>query len=248
MPLPMSVAELAVLALGAILGGFASGLTGFGYGMVALSIWLHVLPPVLAAPLSVLCSVASQVLVLPQTWRTIEWRTAAPYIFAGLAGIPIGVELLGLVDLAVFKRVLAIFLILYAGFMLLVDVRWIWSRSAGEADVMIGMVGGVLGGLSGLSGSIMVVWATVRGWGKDQKRGIFQAFNLTMLVASGLSHAWAGLHTRAVGVAVIIAVPLSLVAAAVGHRIYQRLSARRFDLMVHWLLLVAGTGLLVSPV
>jgi hypothetical protein len=32
-----------------------------------------------------------------------------------------------------------------------------------------------------------------------------------------------------------------------GHRAYQRLSARRFDRVVLWLLLAAGVGLLLAP-
>ena len=251
MALPEQTLELAVLMLGACLGGFASGLTGFGYSLVALGIWLHALPPQIAAPLTVLCSVASQALIIPRMWRTVEWRKAAPFIFAGSAGVPIGTELLALVDASLFKRALGAFLVGYSGFMLLGNARSAARRSGdwrGEmADAGIGFVGGVLGGFSGLSGSIMVVWATVRGWGKDEKRGIFQAFNFSLLVVSGLSHAMHGLHTAAVGMAVIIAVPLSLIAASMGHRVYLRLSARRFDRVVSWLLLASGAGLLLAP-
>ena len=45
----------------------------------------------------------------------------------------------------------------------------------------------------------------------------------------------------------VVAVPLSLVAANAGHRVYQRLSAQRFDRVVLWLLLFAGVGLLLAP-
>jgi uncharacterized protein len=243
----MTPAEISILLVGAAFGGFASGLTGFGYSLVALGIWLHVLSPQIAAPLAVLCSTASQALIMPRTWATIEWRKAAAFIMAGLAGVPVGAEFLSIIDAGVFKRVLGSFLVAYAGVMLMLDVRWKATWGGGEADVSIGFAGGILGGLAGLSGSIMVVWAALRGWGKDEKRGIFQAFNFSMLLASGISHAWHGLHTRAVGMAVVVAVPLSLVAANIGHRVYLRLSAQRFDRAVLWLLLFAGVGLLLAP-
>jgi uncharacterized protein len=239
--------ETVILVTGAALGGFASGLTGFGYSMVALGIWLHAVPPQVAVPLTVLCSVASQLLTLPQVWRTIDWGRAVPFILAGVAGIPIGVELLALLDIAVFKRVLGAFLVFYASFMLLVTVRRTSQWGGGEADVGIGMIGGILGGLAGLSGSILVVWAAVRGWGMAQKRGIFQAFNFSMLLMSSLAHARHGLHTAAVWTALLIAAPLSMVTATVGHRVYQRLSAQRFDRAVLGLLLLAGLGLLLAP-
>jgi uncharacterized protein len=159
--------------------------------------------------------------------------------------------MLGQIDAALFKRCLGVFLAVYAAAMLTIDARssarWATAWGGKAADAAIGFAGGILGGLAGLSGSIMVVWAALRGWDKDEKRGIFQAFNFSMLLVSGISHACHGLHTRAVGMAVLVAVPLSLVAANIGHRIYLRLSAQRFDRAVLWLLLCAGVGLLLAP-
>ena len=40
---------------GAFAGGFVSGLAGFGTGLVALGIWLHVIAPAPAATLVALC-------------------------------------------------------------------------------------------------------------------------------------------------------------------------------------------------
>ena len=242
----LSNAELLALVVGACLGGFASGLTGFGYSLVALGIWLHALSPQVAAPLTVLCSVASQLIVMPRTWASIEWRRSLPFIAAGVAGVPVGAALLTVVEPPVLKTTLGVFLVGYAAFMLAVNVAWSTRWGGVKADASVGFLGGILGGAAGLSGSIMVVWAALRGWGKDEKRGIFQAFNFSMLVVSTLAHAWQGLHTRAVGEAVLVAVPLSLVAANLGHRVYVRLSARRFDRIVLWLLLASGVGLLVA--
>jgi len=55
------------------------------------------------------------------------------------------------------------------------------GRPGRTADGAIGFAGGILGrGLAGLSGALPTVWATLRGWGKDERRGVFQAFNLTI--------------------------------------------------------------------
>jgi len=42
----------------------------------------------------------------------------------------------------------------------------------------------ILGGLAGLSGPIPILWASVRGWDKNQRRGVFQTFNWTVLSAA----------------------------------------------------------------
>ena len=47
----MDTLTYVLLFLGAFAGGFVSGLAGFGTALMALGIWLYVLPPSLAVPL-----------------------------------------------------------------------------------------------------------------------------------------------------------------------------------------------------
>ena len=61
------------------------------------------------------------------------------------------------------------------------------------ADAAVGFAGGILGGLAGLSGPLPTLWASVRGWGKDQRRGVFQTFNWTVLFAALCLQAGIGL-------------------------------------------------------
>ena len=69
------------------------------------------------------------------------------------------------------------------------------ASAAGSADAMVGFAGGILGGLAGLSGPLPTLWASVRGWSKDQRRGIFQTFNWTVLSASLCLQAGTGFVT-----------------------------------------------------
>ena len=57
----MTVSAAELILTGALAGGFVSGLTGFGTGIVALGIWLHAVEPVAAASLVVACSLTAQV-------------------------------------------------------------------------------------------------------------------------------------------------------------------------------------------
>ena len=59
-----------VIALGAAVAGFVQGLSGFAFGMVAMSFWAWVLPPQEAAALSVFGSPP-----VPASWR-IAWPRA----------------------------------------------------------------------------------------------------------------------------------------------------------------------------
>ena len=46
----MPPGDLALLLVGALAGGFVVGLAGFGSALMALGIWLYVLPPPTAVP------------------------------------------------------------------------------------------------------------------------------------------------------------------------------------------------------
>ena len=66
----METLSIAVLLFGALAGGFVSGLAGFGTALMALGIWLYVLPPSLAVPLVLICSVIAQLSTLPSMWKS----------------------------------------------------------------------------------------------------------------------------------------------------------------------------------
>ena len=192
----LTAAALVVLG-GAFAGGFVSGLAGFGTGLVALGIWLHVLAPAPAATLVVICSVVSQVQTIPAIWHAIDRARVGPMLAAGLVGVPVGTRLLVHLDPGVFRLAMGVLLLTFSGFMLLGRVRAQVAWGGRVADGAVGFAGGILGGLAGLSGPLPTMWATLRGWGKDERRGVFQAFNLAVLsaassVARGLRHADGG--------------------------------------------------------
>ena len=95
--------DAAFVLFGALAGGFVSGLAGFGTGLVALGIWLHVIEPRVAASLVVVCSVVSQAQTIPTIWHAIRPARLWPFIVGGLIGVPIGTMLLARVDPGLFR-------------------------------------------------------------------------------------------------------------------------------------------------
>ena len=234
---------MTVLA-GAFAGGFVSGLAGFGTGLVALGIWLYALQPPAASSLVVICSVISQTATLPMIWHAIDLRRVWPFVGFGLLGVPIGTALLGYLDPAAFKLSMGVLLIAFSSALLLGRRPLNISFGGRWADALIGLAGGILGGLAGLSGPLPTLWASVRGWGKDERRGVFQAFNWTILIAALLVRACSGLITREVGQLVLVAVPGTIIGASLGAWTYRKLSDRRFHEVVLALLFISGALLI----
>jgi uncharacterized membrane protein YfcA len=108
-----------VVALGAVVAGFVQGLSGFAFGMVAMSFWAWALEPRLAATLAVFGALTGQVLAAATVRRGFDWRRLLPFVTGGLAGIPLGVALLPRLDMDWFKTILGILLVIWCPAMLL---------------------------------------------------------------------------------------------------------------------------------
>lgn len=221
-------------------------MTGFGTGLTALAFWLHAIGPTLAAPLVIVCSVVGQVQTLSKIWRELDWRLLLPFIAGGLAGVPVGTQLLTWVDADTFKAVAGILLIAYSSGMLLLKPRFGTTWGGRLADGLVGLSSGVLGGLAGLSGALPTIWAAVRGWSKSERRGVFQIFNLTILGTALIVYAVAGLLTAEIGRLVLMAVPGTLAGVWAGFYAYRRLSDHSFHKIVLYLLLFAGVTLVAA--
>ena len=91
----MDHSVLLIVALGAVAAGFVQGLSGFGFGMVAMSFWAWGLEPRLAASLTVFGSLAGQLIAVFSVRRGFSWPLLWPFVLGGLAGIPLGVWVLG---------------------------------------------------------------------------------------------------------------------------------------------------------
>ena len=237
-----------LLFTGALAGGFVSGLAGFGTALMALGIWLYVLPPSLAVPLVMICSVVAQTTTLPSMWRSFDFSLIWPFIIGGLAGVPLGTMLVAHANPIVFKLGFGIFLLVFPVVLYLQRKPMAFRFGGKPADTAIGFFGGILGGLAGLSGPIPILWASVRGWNKTERRGIFQIFNWTILLTALCLQIGTGLVKTDVIWLGLVAFPGTVAGAWLGTRVYHALSDRNFRDIVLGLLFLSGLTLVWSSI
>jgi uncharacterized membrane protein YfcA len=235
-----------VLLLGALAGGFVAGLAGFGTALMTLGIWLYVLPPSVVVPLVLIGSIVAQTSTLPTFWRSIDFKLVWPFLIGGLAGVPVGTVLIAHADPGLFKLSVGVLLLIFPTALYFNRSPIAWSIGGRLADAAVGFAGGILGGLAGLSGPLPILWASVRGWGKDEGRGVFQTYNWTVLSAALCLQAGAGFITAEVMWLALLALPTTLFGAWLGARSYHALSDRNFYDIVLGLLFVSGLGLVWS--
>jgi hypothetical protein len=242
----MTAAAYALLFFGALAGGFVSGLAGFGTALVALGVWLYVIPPTIAVPLVLICSISAQTSTLPSFWRSIDFKLVWPFLIGGIAGVPLGTMLVAYANPAAFKFGAGLLLVVFPTALHFNHLPKALNFGGRIADACVGFAGGILGGLAGLSGPLPILWADVRGWRKDQRRGVFQTFNWTVLTVALCLQASTGFVTREVVWLAVLALPSTLFGAWIGARTYRVLSDKNFRDVVLGLLFLSGLGLVWS--
>jgi uncharacterized membrane protein YfcA len=238
--------EVLIVAAGAAFGGFAQGLSGFAFGLIALSIWVWVLDPTLIAPLIVFGSLAGQVAtagVLRQAWKpSLFW----PFVVGGVLGVPLGVALLHWVNPLAFKIGVGVLLVLWCPAMLLLrnlpQIAW----GGRVADGCIGWIGGIMGGLGGLTGPAPILWVRLRGWERHTQRAVFQIFNFCMQFLTMIAYAYSGAVTQQLLLLLAVTVPSMFIASRLGNHLYYRISDRAFSRVILGLLSLSGVVLIVS--
>lgn len=237
-----------VIALGAVVAGFVQGLSGFAFGLVAMSIWAWSVEPRLAASLAVFGALTGQVIAAVTVRRGFDWRRLAPFVAGGLAGVPLGLWLLPRLDVPLFKALLGTLLVLWCPAMLAAARLPRVSAGGRVGDVLAGAAGGVMGGVGGFAGAVPTLWCLLRGFERDTARAVVQNFNLAMLSVAFAGYLAQGFVTWAMLPLLGLVALAVLVPVLLGARVYIGLSEQAFRRIVLVLLTLSGIALLGSSV
>jgi uncharacterized membrane protein YfcA len=235
--------------MGVFLGGIVSGFAGFAFSAVAGAILLYFLPPLLAIPLMMCCSVASQMTSLAMLRRLIDWHEITPFLIGGAMGVPIALYLLTRIDGQTFRVAFGIFLVVYAMYMLArpgsATIANVHSGAAIHSAV--GFVGGLLGGLTAMPGALLVIWCDLRGVSKERQRGLVQPYILSMQVFAIVlllcrSDAINGDLLKYL----LLALPALAAGTFLGVTLFGKIDDKKFRYSVLWLLLISGCVMVAS--
>jgi uncharacterized membrane protein YfcA len=161
-------------------------------------------------------------------------------------GVPVGTALLGFVQVRPLKLSVGLLLLSYCAWMAFVRRPPLVMGGGRLADAAAGVGGGVLGGMTSLSGPIPIIWVQLRGWNMLAQRGVNQPYNMSVLALSLVSAAVAGFLDRTFFLWAAISLPVTLIGAHVGLRLYGRINDAQFRRLVVMLLGLSGVTLIVS--
>ena len=237
-----------LLVVGAAVAGFVQGLSGFAFGMVAMSFWVWGIEPRVAAVMAVFGSLTGQIVAVVTSRRPLRLHVLAPFLAGGAIGIPLGIAVLPHLNPDLFRLVLGSVLVIWCPVMLLSSHLPRVSRGGRLADGVVGLAGGFMGGIGGFTGVVPTLWCTLRGMEKDAQRAVIQNFNLAALAFTMLGYVASGAVTRDMWPLLPLVAMALLVPVLLGSRLYVGLSEAAFRKLVLSLLSLSGLAMLVAAV
>lgn len=242
---------IAGIALAVLLAIFVaatlSSIAGFAFSALSGALLFHLLGgPVHIVKIMIVCSIAIQFFSVVTLRNTISWQYLSRFMLGGVIGLPLGIYLLTHIAPSSYMKIMGIFLVLY-GIYMIFRRPFLINKAHAITDVGAGFLGGITGGFAGFPGAFVTIWCGLKGWTKDQQRGVYQPFILIMqllALASIMSVQSSASHATGIDFSALEYVPAALLGTWCGISIFRRLTEMQFARSVNILLVVSGLGLL----
>ena len=242
----LSISILAMMAVFA--AALVSSIAGFAFSAISGAMLFHLIDgPVEVVQIMMVCSVGGQALMVWYLRQAISWRTLAPFALGAAIGLPVGIHVLLHTPAAVFIRIIGVLIVLYAAAMIVRRPAVVARQHAGF-DALAGMLGGITGGMAAFPGAFVTIWCGMKGWSKEQQRGVYQPFILLVQLVAIALMAVPGLqlvHVPRFDFIGIEYLPAMFAGCAFGMRVFRKLNDRQFAFGVNLLLFASGAALLV---
>ncbi len=226
--------------LAILLAALASGVTGFGLGLIATPLLLVVLPPKTVVPLLLLHGALSSLLVLGEARKWLDLSRVWPLALAGSLAVPFGTRLLIVWDANTLKVFIGAATAL-SGLAFLVGFRR-ELRHERLACVPVGLASGVLKGCAGMSGPPIVLFYANQGVEKRTFRANIALYFTLLNVITVPTYLAGGLITPEVLGYSALGLPALGLGTLAGMRLAGRVPEALFRRLS--LIVVIATGLL----
>jgi uncharacterized membrane protein YfcA len=224
-----------------LVAGFTQGVTGFGFGLLAIPLLSLLIDIKTAVPL---CSLLGMLITGYLTLRLrkhIDRRKILPLLYGCIPGVAAGTLFLKKAQASVLSMLLGIMLIGYGLYRLYgkqqprpIHARW---------GYVAGFLTGAIASAFSAGGPPTIIYTTLRGWDKDGIKATLSGFFLTGGFVVIAAHAVTGLTTRLVLHYFFIAAPIVVVGVFLGSLLYDRIDTSTYLRLLHWLLV--GMGMLM---
>ncbi|MSU58225.1 MAG: sulfite exporter TauE/SafE family protein [Pedosphaera sp.] len=203
------------LAAALVLAGFVQGLTGFGFGLVSMSLLPLVISIKQAAAFSTVFSLLATFSIFFRHYREYNWRHGFVFLASVCVGVPAGVFFLEKMPEAVLIKILGAMMLLFAAREFLFNAQP--KTIPSWLTVPLGMFSGTLSGAFNLGGIPSAAYAYAHPWSRGQIMAFLQVMiTLSCALRIGFYGKFGYFRDIPLGYAALLALPISL-ALWLGH-------------------------------
>lgn len=221
---------------------------GFGEALLAVPLLAFFIPLQVATPLAVLVSITIAAIVVVQDWKKIHFRSTGWLLLPTLLGIPLGLLLLTSTHQSVVKGTLALIIIGFSTYSLLVRTPPVLRSDSRAWLLACGFCAGILGGAYGMNGPPLVIYGSMRRWSAQHFRATLQAYFLPASILGMVGYWLDGLWISPVSRYYLLSLPVMLPAVFLGRAINHRLRRELFMNYVYAGLGGIGVLLLIEAI
>jgi len=219
------------------------GLTGFGSGLVAMSLLVPIIGVEVAAPMFALLAIAAELLMLLRYRHSANFRSVWRLALGSLIAIPLGLTVIHNLDDSL---VLVLLGVVVAGYGLysLTSPHLPYIHNPNWA-FPFGFISGVLTGAYNTGGPPVVIYGNLARWEREEyKSNLPGMFILNSIVVIS-SHALSGHYNPSVLQTALMGLPVMLVGLVVGWSLDRYINPETFRKLVLVLLVLIGLRLIL---
>lgn len=166
------------LGFALVCAGFVQGMTGFGFGLVSMSLMPLVITVKQAAAISTVFSLLATITTFLRHCRDYDWRRGFLFLICVCIGVPIGVYFLDRASEKLLVRILGGLMLLFAGREFLLPQEF--KSIPRPVTIPLGLFSGIASGAFNLGGIPSAAYAYSHPW----RRGQIMAFLQVMITLS----------------------------------------------------------------
>jgi uncharacterized membrane protein YfcA len=218
--------------------------SGFGFALLAVPLYLLLVDPALAIQLAIILSTALSIAVLPGLRRSVAPALLLRLSLGSLAGLPIGLFSFRYADPLLVRLGVGATILVFALIMAALRRRggqlWLPLRRSRNRDLLAGGISGIATALVGMAGPPVLIYLLLAGTAAQTVRATLLAFFALSYGATLAAHAATIGIPRPTWIAAGILVPFALLGGVAGRPIGDRLGTDGFALLAIGLLTAAG--------
>jgi uncharacterized membrane protein YfcA len=234
-----------IIAATTLAASFISGLSGFGFGLVAMALLPLLMGIKLANAFVSFCGLAIFASLTIPLRKHIAWKTLVPLLVGTALGVPIGIYVLVNLPEALLLKILAGFILTYVAYTLLtqnkahfhMDRRW---------GYLAGFASGIISGALSAGGPPVIMYCDSLDLGKKGFKATLQVYFVLMILYKIPLLYVTGLLTAELWRTLLYYSPFVAAGTAGGVLLFRRLSDRWFHRLVLILLTAFAVIMIVK--